>query len=103
MAFDGVYGQNGHKGRFYTLDKKTGVKGYMGEAPCPPDHNGGEVDSWLKTGDIFAAFFGHDHMNDFVGEVDGILLGQTKCSGFHIYDRIFPRLRRRTHAGCTNR
>ena len=24
-------------------------------------------------------------MNDFVGPVQGIILGQTKCSGFHIY------------------
>ena len=85
MVFDGVYGQNGHKGRFYTLDKKTGVKGYMGEAPCPPDHNGGEFDSWLKTGDVFAAFFGHDHMNDFVGMVRGIIIGMVKTASFHAY------------------
>ena len=24
-------------------------------------------------------------MNDFCGKVDGIILGQCKCSGFHIY------------------
>lgn len=85
MAFDGVCGQNGRKGKFYTLDRKTGVEGYMGEAPCPPDHNGGEFESWLKTGDIFAAFFGHDHMNDFIGMVQGITLGMVKTASFHAY------------------
>lgn len=85
MAFDGVYGQNGKKGRFFTLNRKAGTTGYMGEAPCPPDHNGGEFDSWLKTGDVFAAFFGHDHMNDFIGMTQGIILGMVKTASFHAY------------------
>lgn len=85
MVFDGVVGQNGKKGRFYSLNRKAGVEGYMGEAPCPPDHNGGEFDSWLKTGDVFAAFFGHDHMNDFIGMTKGIILGMVKTASFHAY------------------
>ncbi|MDD6062320.1 MAG: metallophosphoesterase [Oscillospiraceae bacterium] len=68
---------------YYT--KGPNCYGYLGEGPACPAKNNGQFASWKKKGDVFAAFFGHDHMNDFVGEVDGILLGQTKCSGFHIY------------------
>ena len=57
----------------------------MGEAPCTSAYNSGQFNSWKKTGDVIAAFFGHDHMNDFVGYVDGIMLGQCKTAGFRPY------------------
>ncbi|MBQ2759670.1 MAG: metallophosphoesterase [Clostridia bacterium] len=85
MIFDGVTGLNGTKGKFFALKKDGTVSGYMGEAPCAPDYNNGQFDSWKKTGDIFAAFFGHDHMNDFIGMTQGIILGQCKLSGFRQY------------------
>lgn len=84
MLFDGVYGQNEKKGKFYTLDGKI-ADGYMGEAPCTAEYNSGQFASWKKTGDVKAAFFGHDHMNDFCGKVDSILLGQCKTAGFRPY------------------
>lgn len=79
-----VRGNSSHDKDYYVLDKKV-ASGYLGEGPCTPDYNNGQFESWKKQGDIVAAFFGHDHMNDFIGKVDGILLGQCKCSGFHIY------------------
>ncbi|HZK38905.1 MAG TPA: metallophosphoesterase [Clostridia bacterium] len=79
-----VKGNSSHDKDYYVLNKKA-ASGYLGEGPCTPDYNKGQFESWKKQGDIVAAFFGHDHMNDFVGKVDGILLGQCKCSGFHIY------------------
>lgn len=84
MLFDGVYGQNEKKGKFYALDKKN-ADGYMGEAPCTAGYNSGQFASWKKMGDVKAAFFGHDHMNDFCGKVDSILLGQCKTAGFRPY------------------
>ena len=65
--------------------KKDGVEGYLGEGPCSPCINEGQFESWKKTGDVVAAFFGHDHLNDFTGYVDGIMLGQNKTSGFCCY------------------
>lgn len=79
-----VRGHGMHSKKFYVLDK-TKTTGYMGEGPCSPDYNNGQFESWKKQRDVIAAFFGHDHQNDFVGELDGILLGYCKCSGFHIY------------------
>lgn len=64
---------------------KKGVKGYMSEAPGSPDVNSGQFASWKKVGDIIGAFFGHDHLNDFEGVVDGIYLAQNKTAGFRPY------------------
>ena len=85
MLYDGVEGQDNRKGAYYTLDKASRAEGYLGESPCAPDYNNGQFAAWKETGDIFAAFFGHDHMNDFVGMTDGIILGQCKTAGFHVY------------------
>ena len=65
--------------------KKDGVEGYLGEGPCSPAIDKGQFASWKKVGDVKAAFFGHDHLNDFTGTVDDIILGQNKTSGFHAY------------------
>lgn len=83
MLADGVYGQNEQKGRFFRLKKST--PGYMGEAPCPAAYNSGEFQAIKETESIFAMFFGHDHMNDFIGMHDGILMGQCKLSSFNAY------------------
>lgn len=64
---------------------KNGVEGYMGEGPCSPCFNSGEFAAWKEVGDVRGAFFGHDHMNDFIGYVDGIMLGQCKTAGFQPY------------------
>ncbi len=78
-----VTGHHKLKKNHYVL--KDGVDGYLGEGPCTPMVNEGQFASWKKTGDVKAAFFGHDHLNDFTGKVDGILLGQNKTSGFGCY------------------
>ena len=57
----------------------------MGEAPCPSAVNSAEFDAVKKTGSIFAMFFGHDHLNDFVDMYDGIIMGQCKLSSFNAY------------------
>ena len=83
MVGDGVCGQNELKGSYYV--KKKGVQGWLGEAPCVPAMNSGEFEAMKETQTVFAAFFGHDHMNDFVGMTDGIILGQCKTASFNVY------------------
>ncbi len=80
---DSVPGHKKWSEKNYVL--KKGVEGYMGEAPCVPCLNSGQFAAWKEVGDVKAAFFGHDHMNDFVGFVDGIMLGQCKTAGFRPY------------------
>ena len=83
MLADGVYGQNEQRGKFYRKNRNT--TGYLGEAPCPAAYNSGEFEAIKETGSIFALFFGHDHMNDFIGMHDGILMGQCKLASFNAY------------------
>ena len=78
-----VRGHNKKSKNFYVL--KDGASGYLGEGPCAPDYNNGQFESWKKTGGVLGAFFGHDHLNDFSGKVDGILLAQHKTAGFRAY------------------
>lgn len=79
-----VEGFGAHSGRYYRLGEAFPV-GTLGEGPCPPDVNGGEFDAWQQGGDIVAAFFGHDHVNDFEGSYEGIDLINTAGTGFLIY------------------
>lgn len=78
-----VRGHNTREKTFYV--GKKGVKGYVGEGPCAPDVNNGQFASWKKVGGVLGAFFGHDHLNDFSGYVDGIFLAQHKTAGFRAY------------------
>lgn len=77
-----IKGHSMFSNKFYVPGE--GVKGSLLEAPCPPDFNNGEFDSW-KTHGVKGAFFGHDHKNDFEGELDGVLLAQVKGAGFNGY------------------
>ncbi len=80
---DSVPGHGKWSGKNYVL--KECVEGYMGEGPCSPCVNSGQFTAWKEIGDIMGAFFGHDHMNDFAGYVDGIMLAQCKTAGFRPY------------------
>ncbi len=80
---DSVQGHRSYNDKFYKL--KTEVEGYLGEGPAVPDYNSGEFAAWKDIGDVLGAFFGHDHMNDFAGYVDGIMLAQCKTAGFNVY------------------
>ncbi len=74
-------------GRFFKFGHEI-IEGRIRECPCPPclenDHRN-QFESWKKTGDIIAAFFGHDHVNDFHINIDGIDLYQTLGAGYFTY------------------
>ncbi len=73
-------------GKFYKTQNV--IDGRWREYPCPANPNENhrnQFESWKKTGDIFAAFFGHDHVNDFHINVDGIDLYQTIGAGYFTY------------------
>lgn len=76
-------------GKFYSFGEKR-LSGRLREFPCPPtmdyDHTE-QLESWKKMGDIKAAFFGHDHVNDFHIKVDGISLYQTIGCGYCTYGK----------------
>lgn len=76
-------------GKYYYFGHDI-IEGRIRETPCPPfmenDHRN-QFESWKKTGDIVAAFFGHDHINDFHIAIDGISLYQTLGAGYFTYGK----------------
>ena len=76
-----------HDGKYYEVKDGAFSNGVMREAPCPPKNDRAQFESWKKTGDIIAAFFGHDHTNTFTANLDGIDLVQTIGAGYHTYGK----------------
>lgn len=76
---------------YYVLDENadwTGDRNIMREIPgCEhPEKITGQYEAWLEQGDVLGAYFGHDHINTFVGKTtDGIELGYNGGFGFATY------------------
>ncbi len=71
---------------WYKEKENAVLEGRFAETPCPPNIDSGEFQAWKDIG-VKAAFFGHDHVNDFVGTVEGIDLIGTCGIGFYSYGR----------------
>ena len=82
---DGIKGFSSHSDKRFAADPRYFKNDGLIEAPCPADFNSGQFDSWLKTGDIKAAFFGHDHKNYFEVNYKGIDLTAVPGTTFYIY------------------
>ncbi len=69
------------------VDKETN---WLTEAPCPPDTSFApgyaQVDTMLRQGDVQAIFFGHDHINSFVVDYQGIDLVSSPAITFSSYN-----------------
>ncbi len=86
-------------GKDYTIEGKTYFPvpffnrhaGIILEPCSPPFVNGGEMDALLETGDVIAAFFGHDHVNDFVTDCYGIQLHNVPTVGCNAYSDAISR------------
>ncbi len=65
--------------------------GYIFEPPCPSHINGGQMDAWLETGDVMATFYGHDHINDFTTNYEGIDITTVPTVGCNSYSNDINR------------
>ena len=63
------------------LDEKTYMVGTRKEVACAPTINTGLGASMLQAGDVMGVFVGHDHVNDYVVNWRGILLGYGRYTG----------------------
>jgi hypothetical protein len=60
------------------------------EISCPPV-NSGMYTAMLECGDIFGMFVGHDHINDYIGILNGIALAYGRFSGANnTYGHLTP-------------
>ena len=75
-----------HADEFYVLPDEALDRGdFMYESPAAPAFNTGEFDALKEKNDVLGVYCGHDHYNSFVLPLDGIDLGYTQGSGFHVY------------------
>lgn len=61
------------------------TKGEKGEKCCPPDYNSGFFDVIKAKNSTTAMFFGHDHLNDYYADYEGI----TFAYGIKSTDRVY--------------
>ena len=78
------YGPN--FGKWYIVNDDYIWDGKLGEGPCSSEYDSGEFEAW-KAMNLRAAFFGHDHFNDYCGTLDGIDMIATSGIGFYMYGR----------------
>lgn len=57
------------------------------EEICPPFVNSGLFAAFHEAGDILGTFVGHDHVNDFIGDLFGIRLAYGRATGYNTYGR----------------
>ncbi|MBQ6419669.1 MAG: metallophosphoesterase [Clostridia bacterium] len=73
-------------GKYYVLPDGTDpATNWLTEAPCPPSlacaDGYNEVNAMLEEGDVKAIFFGHDHINSYVVNYNGIdLVSSPGCT-----------------------
>ncbi|KON67925.1 metallophosphoesterase family protein [Peribacillus sp. FSL K6-1552] len=65
--------------------KKHNIVGERNEEECMGPINGGLFSAMLERGDVKGVFCGHDHINTYVGNYYGILLGYAGSTGFGAY------------------
>ena len=59
--------------------------GYIFEKSCCGNGSDGQWDAMKAGGDVLAVVVGHDHVNSFVADIDGIDLVQTPGATYHSY------------------
>lgn len=88
---EGTEGAVSFAGSWYTLpDDVDRATNWLSEAPCPPDTNFAEgynqVDTMLRQGDVKAVFFGHDHINAYQVNYEGIDLVSSPGATYASYN-----------------
>jgi 3',5'-cyclic AMP phosphodiesterase CpdA len=62
-------------------------RGHKYEPVCSPKINSGLFASFVEMGDVRGVFAGHDHVNDYWGELHGIRLHYGRATGFNTYGK----------------
>ena len=57
------------------------------EPVCSPVINSGFFAALHEAGDVLGTFVGHDHINDFIGDLHGIRLAYGRATGYNTYGR----------------
>lgn len=66
-------------------ERGTNIVGSKQENVCSPTFNSGFYQAMQSQNDILACFVGHDHVNDFCANLDGLDLNYGRGGGYHTY------------------
>lgn len=78
-----------YNGKIYSyLPKLHNFTGFLLEPPCPGIDNEGQFRAMVDQGDVLAVFSGHDHMNDYETEIDGVKIINTPSPTYNSYSSI---------------
>lgn len=61
--------------------------GHKYERVCSPHVNSGLFAALLEMGDVAGTFCGHDHVNDYTGDLHGIRLSYGRATGYNTYGK----------------
>ena len=80
-------------GKIYSFFPKTEnvLDGFLFEFPCPGYYNHGQFDAMVERGDVVGIFSGHDHINSYTTELDGIKIINTPGATYHSYGNEITR------------
>ncbi|WZZ44307.1 hypothetical protein YC2023_040566 [Brassica napus] len=87
------YDQTSKRLQFDNFDTKSATTGVRQEATGSATTNSGFFTTLVARGDVKSVFVGHDHVNDFCGEIKGVNLCYGGGFGYHAYGK----------AGCERR
>ena len=73
------------KGKYYVPNETAIFTGEVNEAPCPSSENHGLFDAYLNNGDVFLTVNGHDHINSFIGSLEGVDIASVPGSSYTSY------------------
>ncbi len=87
-SFLGLLGRSFNNGNAYSfVPVFTRIKdGFILEPPCPSPDNEGQWDAFVERGDVLGCVFGHDHVNSFIAEYNGIDAIMTPGITSHSYN-----------------
>lgn len=81
-----------YNGKIYSfLPKTDNFTGFLLEFPCPGVYNKGQFDAMVKQGDVAGIFSGHDHINSYETELDGIKIINTPGATYNSYAKEYLR------------
>ena len=80
----------GKDGEYAKLDLEK-ARGFAFEYPDVCRQEIGQLDAIREQGDVCALVFGHDHVNCFTAEIDGVHIIQTPGASFRSYGNMLSR------------
>lgn len=69
----------------------SAFEGHIYEPASPGIYNHGHFSAMVENGDVLGVFAGHDHINDYVTEYNGIKIVNTPGVSFNAYGNEFTR------------